>query len=274
MNDRSKKGGGQGIIGNSIKNVVEIPIESISPNPYQPRIDFDEDELQELAKSIDENGLLEPILLNRIGDERYQIIAGERRWRAHKLLEKKMIQAIVYGHNLTQEKMYILSLTENIDRQNLHPIEVAIALKNGLTTKQFANQKEITEFLEMSKSTISKYISLCNLGENVIKGAIEKGYKVLNVLSELSKIKDTERQSEIFEEILSNGLSREAAIERIKSLEKTKVSPGKLKAEEPYKGVWGLIRRTKNKEVVTIKPSKLNDAQKAAYNTFLETLRT
>jgi len=273
MQNRQTKTVGQGILGNSIKNILEIPLDQIKPNPFQPRIDFEENELLELARSIEENGLLEPILLNRVGDEEYIIIAGERRWRAHQILDKKMIQAIVHGHNLSQEKMYILSLVENIDRQNLHPIEVAIALKNGLMSKHFANQKEITQFLDMSKGTISKYISLCELKEDTIKEAITSGYKVLNVLSELSKIKDKNTQLGTLRDIISKKLSREDAIEHIKSINNQKVSPGKLNKEKLFIGIWGDITKVRETERITINTKKLNDKQKIAYQAFLETLK-
>ncbi len=103
-----------------------VAIDKIEPNPYQPRRTFPQNELEQLATSIAEIGLVEPILLRRI-DDRFQIAAGERRWRAHKFLNKPTIESIVT--NINDSDMAIYALAENVDREDLSDYEIGLALR-------------------------------------------------------------------------------------------------------------------------------------------------
>jgi ParB family transcriptional regulator, chromosome partitioning protein len=108
------------------KEHVFIPVDKIEPNPYQPRRIFPQQELDQLAESISEIGLLEPILVRKI-DDRYQIAAGERRWRAHKQLHKHTIEALVTS--ISESDMAVFALAENVDREDLSDYEIGLALK-------------------------------------------------------------------------------------------------------------------------------------------------
>jgi ParB family chromosome partitioning protein len=140
------------------EDLVEIDIDLISPNPAQPRTTFDEAKLEELAQSIRENGIVQPILVRRNGG-RYEIIAGERRWRAAQRAELQRITAVV--RDIPDEKLLELALIENIQRQELNPIEEAKAYKNlietlGLTQEVTAkrvgrDRTYITSFLRLLK---------------------------------------------------------------------------------------------------------------------------
>ena len=110
---------------NSSAQIRDIDIEDISPNPYQPRKNFDKEALSELAESIKEYGLLQPIVVIDKGDDEYLLVAGERRLRAHKLAGLDTIKAIVADFNIDDARLRELALIENIQRENLNSIELA-----------------------------------------------------------------------------------------------------------------------------------------------------
>jgi ParB family chromosome partitioning protein len=142
---------------------VELDLNLISPNPFQPRTEWDEQELTELVDSIRANGIVQPIVVRKYED-RYQLIAGERRWRASKAAGLKKIPALV--RQVTEEQMLELALVENIHRSDLNPIERAKAYKDyverfGLT------QAEAAEKLGENRSVIANYIRLLDLPHEV-----------------------------------------------------------------------------------------------------------
>ena len=110
--------------------INEIALDQIEPNPNQPRHDFDEESLQELANSIREIGIIQPITLRQISENRFQIIAGERRWRASQLAGLKAIPA--YIRTIKDESIMEMALVENIQREDLNPIEIALAYEHLL----------------------------------------------------------------------------------------------------------------------------------------------
>lgn len=137
-----------------------IAIDNIEPNPYQPRRIFPQVEMEKLAASINEIGLLEPILVRKI-DGKYQIAAGERRWRAHKLLNKHTIEAIVTG--ITDSDMAVFALAENIDREDLSDYEIGIALRQ--IEKVFPTKKKLAESLGLNREDMYRYFAFDELPE-------------------------------------------------------------------------------------------------------------
>lgn len=137
-----------------------VPIDKIDPNPYQPRRIFPKIELDKLSASIAEVGLLEPILLRKI-DDRYQIAAGERRWRAHKLLNKNTIESIVT--NITDSDMAVFALAENIDREDLADYEIGLALRQ--IENIFPTKKKLAESLGLNREDMYKYFAFDDLPE-------------------------------------------------------------------------------------------------------------
>jgi ParB family chromosome partitioning protein len=137
-----------------------IAIDNIEPNPYQPRRIFPQVEMEKLAASINEIGLLEPILVRKI-DGKYQIAAGERRWRAHKLLNKPTIEAIVTG--ITDSDMAVFALAENIDREDLSDYEIGIALRQ--IEKVFPTKKKLAESLGLNREDMYRYFAFDELPE-------------------------------------------------------------------------------------------------------------
>ena len=153
-----------------MKNVVEIKIDEIKPNRSQPRLSFYEDSLKELANSIDENGLLQPIVVRKM-DDGYELIAGERRYRAHKMLNKEYIDAIVIDKN--DDESADLALIENMQREELSSIEEAKAMQHILNERKIT-QAELAHRLGYTQSTVANKLRLLKLSNN-IKEAIAKG---------------------------------------------------------------------------------------------------
>lgn len=154
-----------GAEGEEIKNsVVEIDIELIEANPNQPRKIFDPTSLQELADSIAVHGVIMPIVVNRKGSK-YMIIAGERRWRASKLAGMKKVPSIIKDYNERQVKE--ISLIENLQREDLNPIEAANAMK--LLMEEYSiTQEELAERIGKSRSAIANTLRLLTLDQGVI----------------------------------------------------------------------------------------------------------
>lgn len=150
--------------------MLEIEIEAISPNPYQMRTVWDENELEDLAHSIRANGVIQPILVRRLGDG-YQLIAGERRFRAAQLASMEKIPAIV--RQATDEEMMELALVENIHRADLNPIERARAYQSYLSSFSLT-QAEAAERLGEDRSVVANYLRLLDLPDE-IKQMLAKG---------------------------------------------------------------------------------------------------
>jgi ParB family chromosome partitioning protein len=145
------------------KEHVFIPVDKIEPNPYQPRRIFPQQELDQLAESISEIGLLEPILVRKI-DDRYQIAVGERRWRAHKQLHKHTIEALVTS--ISDSDMAVFALAENVDREDLSDYEIGLALKQ--VESAFPTKKKLAESLGFNREDMYRYYAYDDLPQFII----------------------------------------------------------------------------------------------------------
>ena len=141
-------------------NLNEIPIEQIEPNPDQPRREFDETAMQELASSIQNMGIIAPITLRQVAPDRYQIIAGERRWRASQRAGLKTIPA--YIRTVEDENVMELALVENIQREDLNAIEIALAYEHLAETTGMTQEK-ISERVGKSRTAVTNYMRLLKL---------------------------------------------------------------------------------------------------------------
>jgi ParB family transcriptional regulator, chromosome partitioning protein len=137
-----------------------VPVEKIEANPYQPRRIFPQAELEKLAASIAEVGLLEPVLLRKVRDS-YQIAAGERRWRAHKLLGKHTIESIVT--DITDSDMAVFALAENMDREDLSDYEIGLAIRQ--IENIFPTKKKLAESLGLNREDMYRYFAFEDLPE-------------------------------------------------------------------------------------------------------------
>ncbi|CAG1022767.1 putative chromosome-partitioning protein ParB [Patescibacteria group bacterium] len=142
------------------KQYTLIPLDNIDPNPYQPRRIFPQAELENLAASIAEIGLLEPILVRKINN-RYQIAAGERRWRAYMLLNKRSIEALI--SSISDSDMSVFALAENIDREDLSDYEISLALRQIETI--FPSRKKLAESLGFNREDMYRYFAFDDLPE-------------------------------------------------------------------------------------------------------------
>ena len=191
------------IMENTSKNdVIEIPVNEIRPNPYQPRKTFNEEALNELAESIKNYGVFQPIIVKK-SIKGYDLIAGERRLRASKLADMKTIPAIV--KEFSDEEMREISLLENIQRENLTAIELAWAYK-GIIDNLDIRQEDLAKKIGKSRSHITNTLGLLNLPEEVQKqilnGEISMGHARV-----LSKMDDNEEVANLANKIIEDNIS-------------------------------------------------------------------
>lgn len=146
------------------RRIVQINVEEIKPNPFQPRTSFDEAQLNELMRSIQEKGVIQPITVNRSGNT-YQLIAGERRWRACKMAGVETIPAVVYSIE-SQQELIELSLIENIQRENLNAIEEAEGYRTLMDTC-FLTQDAVAQKVGRERSTVANMLRLLRLPEEI-----------------------------------------------------------------------------------------------------------
>lgn len=196
------------------EEIVKINLNELRSNPYQPRQTFDEEALQELANSIKEHGVFQPIIIKK-SIKGYEIIAGERRVKASKIAGLKEIPAIV--RNFTDSEMMEIALLENLQRENLNSIEEALAYKNLLTNLNITQEK-LAERLGKSRSHITNMIGLLTLPEEVQNLISEKKISMGHARV-LSKLEDKHQIKELTDRIMSEGLSVRQ-IEELTSSEK------------------------------------------------------
>lgn len=146
------------------KKIVEVYIDEIEPNPYQPREEFDRDSLQELGNSIREKGLIQPVTLRQVEPQKYQLVAGERRWRAAKIAGLKSIPAVI--NDYTDRQMMEIALVENLQREDLNPIEEAQAYRQMIEEFDMTQEK-VAEKVGKSRSSVANMVRLLNLPPRV-----------------------------------------------------------------------------------------------------------
>lgn len=190
--------------GSSFDFLAKIELIKIKPNPFQPRIEFDQQALDELKKSIIENGLIQPVTVRRVSTNEYELISGERRFRACKELGYKTIPAYIIKAE-TKEVMLALSLIENIQREKLNPIEVANAYKR-LSEECNLSQEEISRKVGKDRSTITNSIRLLKLPEEIQQGLI-KNQITSGHARALINLPSAKLQLKVFKRIIDEGLT-------------------------------------------------------------------
>ncbi|HIS86513.1 MAG TPA: ParB/RepB/Spo0J family partition protein [Candidatus Caccenecus avistercoris] len=188
--------------GKSSGGIVEIPLDEIRSNPYQPRVIFDSEALEELANSIKEHGVIQPIIVKK-GIKGYELVAGERRTRAAKLAGLKNIPAIIKEFN--DVEMMEIALIENIERENLNPIEEAKAYENILKINNIT-QEELAHKFSRSRSYITNMLGLLTLPDMVIK-LVESKELSMGHARALSKLEDPKKIEELAIKIVHDDLS-------------------------------------------------------------------
>lgn len=183
--------------------INEIAIEQIEANPNQPRREFDEDALQELANSIREIGIIQPITLRQIAENKFQIIAGERRWRASQRAGLKAIPA--YIRTIKDENVMELALVENIQREDLNAIEIALAYEH-LLSGEGMTQEKVSERVGKSRTAITNYLRLLRLPAQV-QIALQKKEIDMGHARALLAVESPSLQIKLFKETQKHGYS-------------------------------------------------------------------
>ena len=196
----------------SAVDVAEILVDDISVNPHQPRQDFNSVALEELAASINENGIVQPITV-RQKDGKYELIAGERRLRAVKLINMRSVPA--YVMSVDDENMLQLSLIENIQREDLNPIDIAHAY-NDLIETHGLTHGEVADRVGKNRSTVANFLRLLTLPPE-IKDALRRGEVSQGHARALLALKDVNKIKSLFRKLMKNGLSVRQVEEIIKS---------------------------------------------------------
>lgn len=209
--------------------VFLIETDKISPNPQQPRRDFDEEALRELAASIREFGILQPLVVSKIeqvseiGTQvQYQLIAGERRWRAAQMLGLERVPAIIRNVGLERERLE-LAIIENIQRADLNPIETARAYAR-LQDEFALTQREIASRMGKSREAIANTVRLLQLPTQ-IQEALSKGHLSESQGRLLLSVADLAQQQSLFEEIIKNNLSVRELKARIQRAKQSAMPP-------------------------------------------------
>lgn len=184
-------------------NLNEIPLSQIEPNPNQPRREFEENAMQDLANSIREIGIIQPVTLRQIAPDRYQIIAGERRWRASHLAGLATIPA--YIRTVEDENVMELALVENIQREDLNAIEIALAYEH-LSETTGMTQEKIAERVGKSRTAVTNYMRLLKLPAQVQMALKNKEIDMGHARALLS-IDSPSVQIKLFKEIQKHGYS-------------------------------------------------------------------
>lgn len=204
---------------NNMGSVNEIKIAEIEINPFQPRTDFDQEALKELSESIKLQGLIQPITVRRINAHSYQLISGERRLRASKLAGLTNIPAYIRAAN--DQQMLEMALIENIQRENLNAIEVALSFQRMIDECSL-KQEELGDRVSKNRSTVTNYLRLLKLPP-VIQASIRDGYISMGHAKALISVEDADKQLYIHKHIIQDGLSVRKVEEMVRELQNLRI---------------------------------------------------
>ncbi|GAA4325225.1 ParB/RepB/Spo0J family partition protein [Pontixanthobacter gangjinensis] len=186
-----------------VGHIVELELSSIEVNPFQPRTSFNEESLKELASSIRELGVIQPITVRKLDFDKYQLVSGERRFRASKLVGLETIPAYIRIAN-DQESLE-MALVENIQRQDLDPIEISLSYQR-LIDEINLTQEQLSERIGKNRSTIANYLRLLKL-DPIIQTGMRDGFLSMGHGRALINIDDPQKQLDIYEKIIQKSLS-------------------------------------------------------------------
>lgn len=186
-----------------VGTIVELDLDSIEVNPFQPRTHFNDDTIKELASSIQELGVIQPITVRKIDFNQFQLVSGERRYRASKLIGLKTIPSYIRIAN-DQESLE-MALVENIQRQDLDPIEIALSYQR-LLEEIGLTQEKLSDRVGKKRSTVANYLRLLKL-DPIIQTGMRDGFISMGHGRTLVNIERREDQINLYEEIVKKGLS-------------------------------------------------------------------
>jgi ParB family transcriptional regulator, chromosome partitioning protein len=216
--------------------INEIELSKIEANPFQPRTKFDEEALSELAASIKEIGLIQPITIRKVSEDKYQIIAGERRFRAAQIAGLESIPA--YIRKAKDEGMLEMALVENIQREDLDSIEIAMSYQRLIDELEFT-QEELSSRVGKKRSTITNYLRLLKLPAIIQKGIIDKQISMGHARAIIS-VENQETQISIFNQTIKFGYSVRKVEEIVRNLNEENSQEKKGSAKKfpnEYRGI-------------------------------------
>ena len=227
--------------------MVEIDLDLIEPNNFQPRTTFDEERLEQLAQSIRANGIIQPLLVRRLSTDKYQLVAGERRWRASQRAGLHRVPCVV--KDIPEDKMLELALIENIQRQELNAIEEAQAYKRLIETLGLT-QEMVAQRVGRDRTFITNYLRLLRLPED-IQRMVEAEQLSMGHARALLGVDEPEIQRKLAREVSEKGLSvrqTERAIRRIVEGEETETVTT-IKEDPNFKAAEDKLRRKLSSKV-------------------------
>ena len=201
-----------------VGHIVELELDAIEVNPFQPRTSFNEESLRELASSIRELGVIQPITVRKLDYNKYQLVSGERRFRASKLVGLETIPAYIRIAN-DQESLE-MALVENIQRQDLDPIEISLSYQR-LIDEINLTQEQLSERIGKNRSTIANYLRLLKL-DPIVQTGMRDGFLSMGHGRALINIEDSQTQLEVYEKILANSLSVRETEKLVRELQEGK----------------------------------------------------
>ncbi len=224
-----------------VGNIIELDIDTIEINPFQPRTNFNEESLQELASSIKELGVIQPITVRKLDFNKYQLISGERRLRASKLVGLQTIPSYIRIAN--DNESLVMALVENIQRHDLDPIEIALSYQRLIDEIQLT-QEQMSERVGKKRSTITNYLRLLKL-DPIIQTGIRDGFISMGHGRAIITIDNHDAQADVYQKIVSQNLSvreTEALVKKyhegVKPKSKTEKSTGAFVVVEDQKKVF------------------------------------
>lgn len=217
------------------KRVMEIPIENIVPNPYQPRKVFSQAALEELSNSIRVYGILQPITV-RMKDDTYELIAGERRLRAAKLANLETVPVII--NNMSDESSAVLALLENLQREDLNFIEEAMGYENLIKEHSFT-QQQLAEKLGKNQSTIANKLRILRLPSEIKIKLVENSLTERHARA-LLKLPEEELMRDVLDKIIKNELTVKKTEKLIKDILEELEAPEEPEKKQNIKGAMGI----------------------------------
>jgi len=236
----------------------EIAIYDIEANPFQPRIHFDEESLQDLATSIRELGIIQPITLRKLSDRKYQIIAGERRFRAAKIAGLTTVPS--YIREAGDENMLEMALVENIQREDLDAIEIALSYQR-LIDECKLTQETLSDKVGKKRSTVSNYLRLLRLPA-VIQKAIREQEITMGHARALINIQDSETQIMVYRQVVKYDFSVRKTEEIVRKISSEDGEGKPVKKTTPFPDVYSDLKNHLTKHFNTSVVFKINELGK------------
>ena len=208
-----------------VGSIIELELDAIEVNPFQPRTYFNEEALRELANSIKELGVIQPITVRKLEGNKFQLVSGERRFRASKLIGNKTVPAYIRLAN--DQEMLEMALVENIQRKNLDPIEVALSYQRLIDEIQLT-QEDLSIRVGKKRSTVTNYLRLLKL-DPILQTGMRDGFISMGHGRAMINIDDSEDQLAIYEKILREKLSVRQTEDLVKNLKSVTIAKPKKK---------------------------------------------